>query len=279
MTVLRRRSPDPRLPPGVSSVRWTAEEAGPWFEQIDGADAVIHLAGEPVLAGRWTDEHKRRVRSSRVESTRLLVEAMAAAKARPAAFLCASAVGYYGGRDGGEELDEESSPGDDFLARVVRDWEAEADKATALGVRVVKLRIGLVLGENGGLLGKMVPAFRMFVGGPVGSGRQVLPWIHIDDVVGMILFALDHPEVQGPLNVTAPAPVSMEEFTRQLGRALRRPSLLRVPSPVLRLALGEAAEPMLSGQRALPRAALRHGYTFRHPSLPGALADLFGSTP
>ncbi|MCS6901898.1 MAG: TIGR01777 family oxidoreductase, partial [Myxococcales bacterium] len=246
--------------------------------EIEGATAVIHLAGEPVLAGRWSDEHKRRVRNSRIESTRLLVEAMRTAKVKPAAFLCASAVGYYGGREGDEELDEESSPGEDFLARVVRDWEAAADRATALGIRVVKLRIGLVLGENGGLLGKMVPLFRKFVGGPVGSGRQVLPWIHIDDTVGLILFALDRPDIQGPLNVTAPSPVTMEEFCHQLGRALRRPSLLRVPAPLLRLALGEAADPMLSGQKALPRVALRQGYVFRHPTLPSALADLFGST-
>lgn len=279
VVVLGRRAPDPRLPSGVTSALWTPEQQGSWHEHIDGADAVIHLAGEPVLAGRWTEAHKARVRESRVASTRLIVEAMRAAKKKPSVFLCASAVGYYGARDSSEEVDEESSSGDDFLARVVRDWEAEAEAASALGVRVVRLRIGLVLSKNGGMLEKMVPAFRMFVGGPVGAGHQMLPWVHIEDVVGLILFALDHPETRGPLNVTAPAPVSMNDFSRQLGQALHRPSFFRVPSALLKVALGEASEPMLSGQRALPRAALRLGYSFRFPALAGALEDLFQGAP
>ena len=273
--MLGRKAPDPRIPPPAVSALWTPDQAGPWYGQLEGAGALIHLAGEPVLAGLWTEAQKQKIRRSRVESTRHLVEAMRAAKQRPSVFVCASAVGYYGGRPGEEELDEQSDPGDDFLAQVVRDWEAEADKASELGVRVVRLRIGLVLGEEGGMLGKMVPAFRFFVGGPVGSGQQVLPWVHIEDTVGLLLFALDHPEVQGPLNVTAPGPVTMNEFSRQLGRALGRPSIFRVPSPLLKLALGEASQPVLTGQRALPRAAQRLGYTFRFPTLEGALEDLF----
>lgn len=279
VVVLGRRMPDPRVPSGARAARWTPDQRGPWFEEINGAEAVIHLAGEPVLASRWSEEQKKRIHQSRVESTRLIVEALREAQKKPSTFLCASAVGYYGGRPAEEEVDEESPAGDDFLARVVRDWEAQAEQASALGVRVVRLRIGLVLGEEGGMLGKMVPAFRFFVGGPVGSGRQILPWIHIDDVVNLMLFTLDHPELNGAINLTAPEPVSMDEFSRQLGRALGRPSIFRVPSPLLRLTLGEASQPILTGQRALPRVALRHGYTFRHPRLEGALADIFRRTP
>jgi len=274
--VLGRRSPDPRVPVGARSEPWTPEQRGDWYRHIDGASAVIHLAGEPVVAGRWTESQKERIYRSRIESTRQLVAALREAKSRPTTLLCASAVGYYGGRSDDAVVDESSPPGDDFLAHVVRDWEHEASKAEELGVRVVRLRIGLVLGDEGGVLGKMLPAFRMFAGGPVGPGGQVMPWVHVDDTVGLILFALDNEQAKGAINVTAPAPVTMDEFARELGRALGRPSLLRVPSFAIKAMLGEAATPVLTGQRALPREAGRLGYQFRFPALPGALADLFG---
>lgn len=274
--MLGRRASDPRIPSPARSEVWSPEQAGDWFRHIEGVDAVIHLAGEPVLGGRWTEVQKARIRRSRVESTRLLVEAMRSAKKRPSVFLCASAVGYYGGHLDDREFNEESGAGSDFLAEVVRQWEAEAERATELGARVVRLRIGLVLGDQGGMLGKMVPAFRMFVGGPVGQGGQCMSWIHIDDTVGLILFALEHPEVSGPLNLTAPEPATMDEFSRQLGKALGRPSLFRVPSPLVKLALGEASQPVLTGQKVLPQAALRLGYRFQYPALTVALEDLFG---
>lgn len=273
--VLGRKAPDPRVPSGAESKSWTPEQRGPWFGAIDGAQTVVHLAGEPVLASRWSESQKERIYRSRIESTRLLVAAMSEARERPRTLICASAVGYYGGRSDDREIDESSPPGDDFLAHVVRDWERAADEAKALGVRVVKLRIGLVLGDEGGVLAKMVPAFRLFAGGPVGSGEQMMPWVHVDDVVGLILFTIDHDEAQGAINVTAPNPVTMDLFARELGRSLGRPSAMRVPSLAVRALLGEAATPVLTGQCARPREALRLGYKFRFNELPAALDDLF----
>lgn len=271
VAVLARRAPDPRVPRGAEAIAWTPEQPGPWSSAVDGARAVIHLAGEPVVGGRWTAEKKRRIFSSRVDSTRLLVNAMRDAKKRPEVFLCASAVGFYGARPSGEALDEASGPGEGFLADVVRAWEEAALAASDLGVRVVCLRIGIVLGEDGGALSQMLLPFKLFAGGPVGSGDQVLSWIHADDVLGLIQLALDDSKLKGPLNVTAPHPVTMDEFARQVGRTLHRPSFLRVPSFAMRLALGEASDPLLSGQRVLPRLAEASGYAFRYPDLEGAL--------
>ncbi len=233
-------------------------------------DAAVNLAGEPVSSGRWTDARKAEILRSRVETTRALVDAMRAASPRPAALVSASAVGYYGPR-GDEEVDEETPPGDDFLASVCRAWEAEAERASELGVRVVRARIGVVLGEDGGALARMLPAFKLFVGGPVGDGRQYLPWVHLDDVAGMVLFALDHDGVRGAMNVTAPAPARFAAFARALGHALHRPSWLPVPGLALRAAMGEMAGVLLTGQRALPRVALAAGYRFAHPDLEEAL--------
>jgi hypothetical protein len=282
VTVLARKAQDPRVPQGATSEAWQPEQRGDWYRHLDGARTVIHLAGEPVfdhLVTRWTDEKKRRIHDSRVESTRRVVEAIGEAKQRPEVLLCASATGYYGARSPDEVLTEESAPGHDFLAGVVRDWEAAAVEAEKLGVRVIRLRIGIVLGEDGGALAQMVPLFRAFVGGPVGSGEQIMSWVHADDIVNLSLFVLDHPEISGAVNAVAPSPVSMDVFAHALGHALHRPSLIRTPAIALKLLLGEAADPILTGQRVLPRAAERHGYTFAFTNIDQALGDVFGGSP
>jgi uncharacterized protein (TIGR01777 family) len=242
---------------------------------LDGADVVIHLAGEPVAGGRWNEGRKRLIRDSRVLGTRHLVEGIAAADPRPRVLLSASAVGYYGDRE--EILDESAAPGEDFLAGVVKAWEDEAAKAEALGLRVVLLRIGVVLARDGGALAKMLPAFRMGVAGRLGHGRQGMPWVHVDDVVGLILHALDHPEIRGPVNAVAPEIVDNAGFTRALGKALHRPTVLPAPGFMLRLALGEMAGVLLGGQRLVPRVAERTGYQFRHPELTEALGSLLAN--
>jgi hypothetical protein len=274
--VLSRRPEATRLPEGVEAVGWQPDALGPWVQALEGASGVVNLAGEPVAGGRWTDAKRRRIYDSRVVATRRLVEAMGRLRARPAVLVNGSAVGYYGPRAPDEVLTEGASAGDDFLARVTVDWEGAARGAEPLGVRVVLLRIGLALGPEGGVLRAMLPAFRMFAGGPIGSGEQVLPWVHVDDLVGLIEFALDDERALGPVNATAPHPVTMNDFAAALGASLGRPARVRVPALALRVALGEAAEPALTGQRALPRRALDLGFAFRHPTLEGALGDLFG---
>ncbi len=276
VTVLGRRVPDDRIDRRADVRRWTPEQPGDWYSAVDGSDAVVHLAGEPVIGKRWSDEQKGVIVRSRVDSTRQLVAAMRAAKKRPSVFVCASAVGYYGNHPASDPVDESRGPGQGFLASVVRDWEAAADEASELGGRVVKLRIGLVLGHGGGPLGPMLPAFKMFVGGPVGPGDQMMPWVHIDDIVGLIELGLTRDDAKGPINATAPNPVSMNEFARSLGKALHRPAVFPVPTPVVRLLLGEAADAVVEGQAVLPRAAEALGYSFRYTKLDSALADLFG---
>lgn len=275
--VVLSRHPDPsRVPPGAEVAAWQPDALGPWTAALEGADAVVNLAGEPAMGGRWTEAKRRRIYDSRVVSTRRLVEALGRLPARPRTLVSASAVGYYGDRPPDEVVDEGAAPGDDFLARVTVEWEAAARGAEALGVRVALARIGLVLGPEGGVLRTMVPAFRLFAGGPLGSGKQIVPWVHADDLAGMLEWALDDDRVSGPFNATAPHPVSMADFAFALGHALGRPAALRVPAAALRLALGAAAEPILGGQRALPRRALDLGFAFRHPALEGALGNLFG---
>jgi len=252
---------------------WDGKSQGRWAGAVDGADAVVCLAGAPV-AKRWTSGHKAAIRASRVEAVRALVEAMRAASRRPRAFVSGSAVGYYGFR-GDALLDESAAAGDDFLAGVCVAWEGEARGAEALGVRTVLLRSGVILARDGGALGRMLLPFRAFVGGPVGDGRQWLSWIHIDDEIGLILHAIDR-EVRGPMNATAPEPATMRDFAKALGKALGRPSWLPVPGFALRLGLGEMSSMLTESQRAVPKAALESGYTFRFPTLASALADLFG---
>jgi uncharacterized protein (TIGR01777 family) len=237
---------------------------------VGEADAVVNLAGEPIAARRWSDAQKARIRSSRVESTRRLVEAIGAATARPSILVSASAVGYYGPH-GNEPLDETAPAGADFLAEVCRAWEAETAPAEAAGLRVVRLRIGIVLARDGGALARMLPPFRAFLGGPLGSGKQWMSWIHRDDLIGLVVDVLKKEAYRGAVNATAPHPATNAEFTRLLGKVLGRPTLFRVPATVLRLALGDMADMLLTGQRVLPAAVDRIGYRWRYADLAPAL--------
>jgi uncharacterized protein (TIGR01777 family) len=261
----------------VTAFDWDDPKAGlPPAAALAGSDAVVNLLGEPV-AQRWTDTAKREIRDSRVLSTRHLVAALQAlAQAdRPQVLVSQSASGYYGPR-GDEIVDESESPGDDFLARVCVDWEAAAAKAELLGVRVAITRTGVVLSESGGALEKMLPPFKLGVGGPVAGGNQYLPWIHADDVVGGILFAVDSTSAVGPLNLTAPAPVTNGELSKTLGRVLHRPAIAPVPGFALKLLYGEMAQIVTTGVRAVPRGLLDLGYAFRQPELEAALRSATG---
>jgi hypothetical protein len=263
----------------VECLDWDPAQAeGPWEKALARADGVVNLAGEPVLARHWNDAVKTRIRESRVQGTRHLVEAMARAGARPRVLVNASGVDYYGDT-GDTAVDEGAPPGDTFLARVCVAWEAEAQRAAALGVREVRLRTGVVLGEAGGALAQMERAFRLFVGGAVGGGRQWLPWIHLDDVVGVILRALDDEAVTGPVNVVAPEPVRMLALAREVGRALRRPSWAPVPAFALRIVLGEAASVLVQSKRVLPGVLRRLGFAYRYTDLAEALRASLGAMP
>jgi hypothetical protein len=238
---------------------------------------VVHLLGE-VIAQRWSDEVKREIRESRVLSTRNLVDALGELDAaeRPRVLVSGSGAGWYGHR-GDERLDESApQPGDDFLAQLSVDWEAEARRAEALGVRVVVNRTGVVLSESGGALEKMLPFFKAGIGGPVAGGRQYVPWVHVDDVVGATIFALEHDEVSGPVNVTAPEPATNKELSKALGRVLRRPAFAPVPALAVRTLYGEMAEIVITGQRAVPRRLTELGYVFNQPELEPALRDATG---
>lgn len=244
----------------------------PPYEAVRTADALVHLAGEPV-SQRWNDEVKRRIRSSRVDSTREIVGMMGAGPQRPGVFVCASAIGIYGSR-GDEVLTEDSAPGTGFLPDVCREWEQAAAEAESLGIRTIMLRIGIVLGNGGGALKTMLPIFRAGVGGNLGDGDQWMSWIHIADVTGLIAFALKRVSSRGPLNATAPEPVRNAGFTHDLAHVVQRPAILSVPRFALKLMYGEMAGAVLSSQRALPARALDAGYSFRFPELRPALADV-----
>lgn len=260
---------------GIDAVRWDLmEEAAP-AEALAGRDAVVHLAGEPV-AQRWSASAKRAIRESRVIGTRNLIEGISQSEERPAVLVSSSAIGYYGAH-GEEPLDEDAPPGDDFLAEVCVEWETEAARAAELGVRVVQVRTGVVLDSGGGALGKMLPPFRMGVGGPVAGGRQYISWIHTDDVVGMMLAALRDERWSGPVNATAPEPLPNRDFSRVLGKVLHRPALLPVPGAALRLLYGDMAEIVTSGARVVPAKSLVLGYEFRHPQIEEALSSAIGS--
>jgi uncharacterized protein (TIGR01777 family) len=258
----------------AAGVEWRqadVTEAGPWQQAVAAADAVVHLAGEPIDERRWSTVQKARLIASRVESTRRLVDALAAPGRRATTLVSASAVGFYGPR-GEEALEETAAAGTDFLADLCRQWEEAVRQAIPLGVRTVSLRFGVVLSRRGGALGRMVPAFKMFVGGPLGDPRAWFPWIHEQDAAGLVLHALATPSLSGPVNAVAPGLVRMRELARALGRTLRRPALFRVPTAALRLLLGEMGGSLAPGQRVIPRAALDSGYRFRHEGLDGALA-------
>lgn len=258
-------------------VTWDPASPGDWFQAVDGSDAVVHLAGEPAVGVRWTEAVKRRLLESRVVPAGLLVDAIQAASKPPGVLISASGISYYG--DTGEPCDEQSPPGPpgaDFLTEVTLAWEAAAARAEPLGARVVRARLGVVLGPGGGALSVMAKPFQWFVGGPIGSGDQWVSWIHLDDAVGILLACLDSVEVSGPVNVTAPSPVPQRELARTLGRVLGRPSALKVPAFALRLRFGQGATPILTGQPVIPRVMQEHGYAWQHPTLEGALSAALG---
>ncbi len=257
------------LPTGAELVEWDPYHAGDWFRQVDGCDALVHLAGEPVIGTRWNEAFKRRVMDSRVVPAQLLVQAIERAAKRPDVFVTASGVGYYG--DTQEPCPEDTPPGDDFLAGVTVAWEGAARQAEALGVRVVRARLGIVFGASGGALEQMVKPFKLFAGGPIGSGEQIVSWIHLTDCVRMLIEAIDDSALRGPVNVTAPEPVSNAELADCIGNVLHRPSSVRVPAFALKLRFGEGATPLLTGQRAIPQVMLQRGFEWQYPELEGAL--------
>lgn len=257
----------------VRVVDWSPEEAGPWASAMADHDAIVHLAGEPAVGVRYSTAAKKRILDSRVLSIRNLVRGVTDIRRdrRPRAMVSASAVGYYGPRPSDEPLDEQSLPGRDFLAQVCVASEAEAGAAIDVGLRGVAARIGIALGPGGGALEALARPFRYFVGGPIGEGEQVVSWIHIADLVRALLFALDDERLSGPVNVTAPHAVTSRELSEALGGILRRPSWLPAPETALRLALGEGATPLLTGQRVLPTVLERCGFQWQFPKLEPAL--------
>jgi len=255
-------------------VAWDGKTVGSWAACLNGADAVINLAGENIALKRWTAARKQVILSSRIDATRAIVNAIGQIKRKPAVLINASAVGYYGNVPG-EELTETSSRGDGFLAEICEQWETEARKAESHGIRVVVARLGPVLGEQGGVLSRMLPPFRFFVGAPLGAGKQWVPWVHQEDVARVFLFMLERADLAGPVNVTAPVPVTMKEFCSALGKALHRPSWFPVPGFFIKILLGEMASIVLSSQRAIPRKLLQAGYEFQYPCLSMAFGAIF----
>lgn len=266
-----------RLPQGVKVCLGDPTVSGPWQEQAALCQGFVNLAGASIFE-RWTPEYKHLVRESRVSSTSHLVQAMARRlpSGGPAVLVSASAVGYYGFH-GDEELDENSPAGDDFLAQVCRQWESQAQQAETLGARVVRTRFGIVLGGHGGALGKMLPIFRLGLGGVLGSGRQWFSWIHQADLVAALLFCLERQEVRGAVNCTAPHPVTNRDLAKALGRALHRPSFWPVPGLAVELALGEFGSVLTQGQRVLPKRLTAMGFGFSFPRVEEALADLLAT--
>ncbi len=261
-----------QIPAASEFVRWSASMSdGDWRSTVDGADAVVSLAGRPLFT-RWTDTVKRQIHDSRIDGTRHLVDAIAAAASRPSVLVGASGIGYYGAAPHGRVV-ENSPAGTDFLARVCAEWEAEARRAEDFGVRVATIRTSPVLEHNEGMLGILAPIFRLGLGGPVAGGRQPFPWIHWEDEVRVILLALDDSEVEGPINAVAPERVTNGEFTRALGRVLHRPTLLPVPRFGLRLIFADAAEAFAGGQDAVPGRLEQLGFEFLHPKLEPALQE------
>ena len=271
-------SRDPRsaralLGPAVDCHAWDPGSTPPPAGALRGVDVIFHLAGEPVAEGRWTPARKDRIRDSRLRGTQHLVAALETIPDPPRVLVSASAIGYYGER-GDEILDESSRPGSDWLAGICAAWEAESARAAALGVRVVNPRIGIVLGAGGGALARILPPFRMGVGGRLGTGRQWTSWIHIDDLVGLLLHAAAHDDLRGAMNAVSPGAVTNAEFTRTLASVLRRPAFLPVPALALKIAFGEMAGVLLSSQHVAPRRAETTGYAFRHAGLEGALRQI-----
>jgi uncharacterized protein (TIGR01777 family) len=269
-----------RSPAGQDEIGWDPRAPGGGIAPgaLDGLDAVIHLAGAGVADHRWTPDYQEEIRASRVVGTQALVAALAAAGPPPAVLLAGSAIGWYGDT-GGREVDESAPAGAGFLAEVAREWEAAAQPAGQAGIRVVSMRTGIVLTRQGGVLARMLPLFRLGLGGRLGSGRQVTSWISLTDYLGAVQFLLARPDLAGPVNLTAPHPVTNAELTSALAAALHRPALFSVPGPALRLALGGVTSDLLSSARVLPRRLSAAGYQFRFPDLPAALAAELAAPP
>ncbi len=274
LVLLRHQVPDAILPQTtMRQLIWNPPHLEEWAAELEKADAVINLAGEPIADKRWTETQKAALETSRTQTTRTLVEAISRCKIKPKVFLNASAIGYYGPSEGGA-LDENAAPGSGFLAEMCERWELEAARAESLGVRTVRLRTGIVLAKNGGALAKMAPPFKLFIGGPLGSGTQVMSWIHLEDEVNAILKALEDPAIRGPVNLTAPGAVTMNEFAKTIGRVLNKPAFFRVPPVALKLLLGEMSDMLLTGQNVYPKKLLDAGFKFKYPSLEPALKEL-----
>ena len=268
VTILTRAAKE--LSSGISWVEGDPTQKGKWQDAVKEHEAIINLAGASIFT-RWTEEAKKRIRDSRILTTRRLVESLDDGRVK--AFFSTSAIGYYGFH-GDEFLSEEASPGEDFLAILAKDWEAEAKEAEKKGCRVVNTRFGIVLGEKGGALGQMIPLFNKYLGGPLGSGKQWFSWIHIEDLVRAYLFLLEHPEIFGPVNFAAPNPVRNKELSQWLGRILGRPAILPAPGFMLRLVLGEFGSILLEGQRVIPRKLIQAGFQFRYPDIAPALRQV-----
>ena len=261
--------------PNVETVAYTPSESGDWQQSIAGCDGVVNLAGEPIAEGRWTAARKQEILHSRKLGTQKIVEAIALANPKPQVLVNASAIGYYGTSENAT-FDEKSAAGNDFLAQVCLDWEAEAQKVTSAGVRLVIIRLGIVLGK-GGALDKMVTPFKLFAGGPIGTGKQWFSWIHRDDLVNMIIQALTRPDISGVLNGTAPNPVRMNELSQTMGQVMNRPSWLPVPSLAIEALLGDGAIVVLEGQQVLPQRPLAYNFDYQYPTLKEALKDILGN--
>ena len=265
-----------RSPAGTGEIEWHPNNDQIDATRLEGFDALINLAGENIAAGRWTDETKRKIRNSRVNGTHLLSEALAKLKQKPNVFLCASATGIYGDRDD-ETLDEQSDSGGGFLAGVCREWEKATEPAVAAGVRTVFLRFGPILAREGGMLSKLLTPFKMGMGGKVGSGKQYISWVAIDDVIAAMKLALKDESFRGPLNIVSPHPVTNEVFTKTLGHVLSRPTALAMPAFAVRLAFGEMADEMLlASQRVIPKRLNDAGFEFEYPELEGAFRRYLG---
>ena len=270
ITRLVRSSPKP------GEIEWhpNQDEVNP--QRLEGFETIINLAGENIAGGRWTDEQKRKIRVSRINGTHLLSESIAKMTSKPGAFICASATGIYGDRDD-ETLDEQSETGGGFLAGVCREWEQATEPASKAGVRVVNLRMGPILARDGGMLSKLLTPFKMGMGGKVGSGKQYISWVALDDAVNAIKLAIDDKSIQGPINIVSPNPVTNEEFTKTLGHVLNRPTALAMPAFAARLAFGEMADEMLlASQKVMPNRLNQAGFQFRYPTLESAMRKYVG---
>jgi uncharacterized protein len=273
VTILTRSKKGPeKVPVGVSYLQGDPTQKGPWQEAIKNHDAVINLAGASIFS-KWTAEHKKAIRESRVSTTRNIVEGIPSHLANKITLFSTSAVGYYG-FCGDEALAEDSPPGNDFLARIAAEWEGEALKAREKGARVVLTRFGIVLGEKGGALSQMIPLFKKYIGGPIGNGNQWFSWVHIKDLAEAFVFLIKHPEISGPVNVCSPNPVRNRDLAKALGKALHRPSFIPAPGFMVKWVLGEFGSVILEGQRVIPKKLLDNGFVFQYPDIEKAVQSI-----